>query len=97
MKQRLLLVAIVFAVGIGTLTVHDRWGLRGSAVMIACAVAAYVLMLRRQSKIEDRMADLLSRMSDQKIREEMAAMDDLDRAEVVRALAKMGRKVPPAR
>lgn len=96
MKQRLLLVVFVFAVGICALAVHDRWGLVGSAAMIACAVAAHILMLRRQSKIEDRMVDLLSHMSDQKIREEMAAMDEPDRAEVVRALAKMGRKVPPA-
>jgi hypothetical protein len=97
MKQYPLLVAFALVVGILTLAVYDRWRLPGAAVMIGGAVAAHALALRRQSKIEKRMADLLSHMSDQKIREEMAAMDEPDRAEVVSALAKIGRKVPPAR
>lgn len=94
MKQRLLLFSYVLSMGVITLFAHDSWGLLGALAVVAVAIGAHVLMLRRQRGIEGRMRQILEGMSDQEIQEQVLAMPEEDRAEVTRILVSMGRTVP---
>ncbi len=93
MKQRLLMSAFVIVVAAMTLAAYDTWGLLGSGMMIALSIALHMVMVRRHEGMEERLTQLLDRMSDDEICAELAKMAQPEQEEIERALHQMGRTI----